>query len=490
WFPKLEGTGGYTYRKNSTNASQFVFSGPSGDGFQVFSLGFDSSWELDLFGRVHKTIEAACASLCAEREAFRDVLVTLQGDVATNYIQYRVLQRRIGIAENNLAAQRQTWQYVERRLQAGIAGPLEEAQARSNVFATEAEIPALQEQMQVVLNRLAVLLGTAPNAELRAIVDEGPVPTAASAIVAGIPADLVRRRPDVRRAEYEAIRACAEVGIATAELYPQFTLNGTVSVDSRSVDSLFTTPSLAFNVGPSLRWNLFSFGRVRNTIEMRRSQWEASRHAYRQAALRAVEEVENGLVGYAREQERAEALRLAAAAAREAAELSRAEYESGLVNFQSVLDSERQRLISERDLAQSEGNVQLHLVRVYKAMGGGWQCPCGEAADEEVQLAEEGGETPLMADVASPTRGASTPSPTTPPQIVADGGTMVIPAVHGSATDLIAEGSARRSHAFSAPASAAPLLAPPSLANQAAAASPAGSILADKSAAPRSAVRR
>ncbi len=391
-YPQVEGDGSYSFRQTSRNASEFV---PlSTQGFDLFGLGFDSTWEIDLFGKLRRAVEASYADLRAENFALRDIKVILLADIATSYTQIRILQKRIAIAEKNLAIQKATRDTVQERLDAGLARPLDLAQATSNVHITAASIPPLREALQVSFNQLSVLVGGVPSREFIEEIGVGPIPIYRGILGVGLPGELLRRRPDIRQAEQEVAAASARIGVATADLYPRFTITGDVSVDSRKLSSLFTSESLAYNVGPSFRWNILTFGRVRSNIDVQQARHRQTIVAYRQRILLAVQEVENGLVGFRQERERFREVDRAFHAIEETVRLSRSEWASGLTSFLSVFDAERNLLVSEEQLALSEGTVILNVIRTYKALGGGWDANCCleiQSAQEEISTPE--GET-------------------------------------------------------------------------------------------------
>lgn len=372
-FPQADGTGSFDYRRISTNANPFITRPRGRGGFERFSTGFDAAWEIDLFGKIRRAVEAADADFGVRVEDYRDVFVTLVADVASNYVTLRLLQERLRIARANLAAQQQTLEMVRQRQAAGLVGQLDVAQAESNVHTTASNIPLLQQDRQVTLNRLSILLARSPDQELAAWIGDGPLPADPGVLGLGVPADLIRRRPDIRRAEREVAAASARIGVAAADRYPQFTLRGTITVDSRNVSSLFEMASLAHNVGPAFRWDLLNFGRVLNNVRLQRARYHEAVVNYQNVVLLAVEEVENGLVAYRRALDRAESLRHAARAASTATRLSTTQYERGLITFQTLLDSQRQRLQSEESLAIARGTARLSLIRTFKAAGGGWQ---------------------------------------------------------------------------------------------------------------------
>lgn len=347
----------------------------------AFSTGFDATWEIDIFGKIRRSLEAADADIGVQEEDYRDILVTLFGDVARNYVTIRVLQERLEIARANLASQKQTLKIVRRRHQAGLVGRLDLAQAESNVHTTASTIPPLREDLQIALNRISILLGETPVPDLEVSLGDASLPIKPDLLALGVPADLIRRRPDLRRAEREVAASSARIGVAVADLYPQFTLTGTISVDSRNVSSLFEPASLAHGVGPGFRWDVLNFGRVLNNIRLQEARYQEAVVNYQQTVLLAVEEVENSLVSYHRSVERVTTLVQATRAAREVVQLSRTQYDRGLIAFQTLLDAERQQLRNEERLAIARGAVLTSLIRAFKALGGGWKTPPPAAAD-------------------------------------------------------------------------------------------------------------
>ncbi len=382
WFPQFDAIGQESFRDISENASPFVSSAPRRGGFNFYSLGFDSTWEIDLFGKIARTVEASSAEFWAERDAFRDVQITLLADVASNYVVTRVLQQRLEIARRNLKLQENTLELVRRRGESGLAGQLDQAQAQTTVSSTAATIPTLLQQQIEATNRLAVLLGRVPSREVARRVGEGSLPEARDVLGVGVPADLLRRRPDIRRAAAEVAAATARIGVITAEKYPVATIRGTISVDSRLLATLFTDASLAHSIGPSIRWNVLNFGRLNNAIAAQRAACQASCVRYEQTVLVAVEEVENGLAAFHNEQLRVAELARGVEAAKLAVRVSAVRYERGLASFQRVVDTQRQLLTLEDQYATSRGTVLLNLIRVYKALGGGWTPPGSTRASD------------------------------------------------------------------------------------------------------------
>jgi len=338
------------------------------------SLGFDASWELDLFGSVRRSVEAAEADLQASQENLRDVLVTLFAEIARNYVEVRTYQTRLTVAEESLEAQQETYNIARWLLQAGMAEQLDLEQAAYSLESTKSQLPSLRTGLEEAKNRLAVLVGEQPGAVHQELEQRGPIPVAPLQLAVGVPADLLRRRPDLRRAERELAAQTARVGVATADLYPKFSLSGSIGLETVSSKGLFSggTQTYAMNLGPSFSWPIFNRGAIRQNIEVQNALQEQTLIQYESAVLNALEEVENALKAFAEEQNRKQALDQAASAARRAVELAQSKYRAGLIGFGDVLDAQRSLLSFRDNLAQSEGTVTTSLIALYKALGGGW----------------------------------------------------------------------------------------------------------------------
>ena len=337
-----------------------------------YQAGFDAGWELDIFGGVRRAIEAADADLQAAMETRRDVLVTLTAEVARNYIDLRAFQERIVIARQNLATQKHSAELTRLRFQAGFVGALDVASADAQVATTTAQIPLLEASAQQSIYSLSVLLGRDPAALVRELSPVADIPLTSPSIPLGVPSDLLRRRPDIRRAEAEIHAATARIGEATADLFPRFTLSGSVGVRASDFSSWFDWASRIWSVGPSASWNLFSMGRTRSNIEQQRALQEQSLITYQQTILGALQEVENALIASAKEAEHRRALREAVGANRKAVDLATTLYTQGNTDFLNVLNAQRSLYLSEDALIQSTGKVSTNLVAVFKALGGGW----------------------------------------------------------------------------------------------------------------------
>jgi multidrug efflux system outer membrane protein len=379
-WPTVDVAGSYSRNRSSQNAVGSRFQGAvaapsSGAELEqnLFRTGFDAGWEIDVFGGARRRIEAAEANLGASVEDRRAVLVTLLGDVAKNYIDVRGFQRRLSVAQENLAAQQETLRLTRIRFDAGLAADLEVAQAEVLASTTAAQIPELQSALKHAMYRLDVLLGEQPGRLADEIAKEAPIPALPPEARVGLPAELLRRRPDIRRAERQLAAATAEVGAATADLYPKFSLIGAFGLQSISASDWFSGPSRFWSIGPTIRWPVFDAGKIRANIEIRSAQQEQALRLYEKSVLTSLEEVENALVAYGNEQVRYRSLLAAASSSRRAVSMSNDLYLQGLVPFFSVLIDQRVLYLVESDLAQSEAALASNLVALYKALGGGWE---------------------------------------------------------------------------------------------------------------------
>ncbi|MCB2192399.1 MAG: efflux transporter outer membrane subunit [Deltaproteobacteria bacterium] len=348
-------------------------SGDTGTIDQWYSAGFDAGWEIDVFGGVRRSIEAAQAQLEASQANLHDVLISLTAEVALNYVELRTYQNRLQTAQANLKSQEKTYGFIRSRHEAGLINRLALEQARYNLENTRSKIPDLKSGVEASLNRLAVLLGQAPGKLSARLAAPAPVPVPPPSVAVGVPAETLRRRPDIRRAERQLAAETAKVGVAEADLYPKFRLFGSIGLEAvNSGELLNLSTSGAWSILPSMTWNVFDAGAIRNRIAAQSAVQEEYLLAYEAAVLAALEEVENNLTGYAQEQLRRQSLLQAVDAAKEAEVLSQDLYVAGLINFDSVLDAQRSLLTFEDQLAISEGVVTARLIALYKALGGGW----------------------------------------------------------------------------------------------------------------------
>lgn len=340
-----------------------------------FDAGFNLAWELDFWGRFRRAIESASANLDASAHDYDDVLVTLLSDVATNYVIMRTTQERIRYAEENVKLQEKTWRIAEARIKVDKDGELNVDQARTLLYQTKAVIPDLEITLRQSQNRLCLLLGIPPE-DLRDRLGAAKIPTAPPEVALGIPADLLRRRPDVRRAERVAAAQSARIGIAEADFYPHISINGTFAVSAQHFKDLFKGTAMNGAVGPSFHWDVLNYGRILSNVRLQDARFKELVTAYQNQVLIAQLEVENGLATYLKAQQRSQLQGESAKFAEKAEKVVRARFEIGLENFTRVTQLQ-QLLVQEQDLhIQAQGQIALGLIQVYKALGGGWQIRC------------------------------------------------------------------------------------------------------------------
>lgn len=367
-FPTLDAAASATKYRSSENSG-------TGDESKLYAVGFDAGWELDVFGGVRRSVEAAQANLEAVHEDLHDVLVSLLAEVALNYIEVRTYQTRLAVTEANIKAQEETYELNRSRYKAGIIDELAVQQSLYNLEHTRSLIPNLQIGLEATKNRLAVLLGEKPGSIHQELAERKPIPVLPVTVAVGVPAETLRQRPDIRRAERNLAAQTARIGVATADLYPKFRLSGSIGLESISAGDLLTSASRTWSIGPGVSWNIFDAGAIRRNIEARSALQEQALIQYQAVVLSALEEVENVLTAYAKEQLRRESLIAAAAAAQMSYDLARDQYNAGLVDFSNVLSAQLSLQYLQDELAQSDGAATSNLVRLYKALGGGWINP-------------------------------------------------------------------------------------------------------------------
>ncbi|HVU23428.1 MAG TPA: efflux transporter outer membrane subunit [Opitutus sp.] len=377
--------GGRAYPQIGASAAKMEFrrTGPLNTVFPgsypTFQTGFDASWEIDLWGGTRRAVESAGAALQATQEAARGVRVALAAEVGRAYVELRATQRRLAIARTNLALQQRTLALTHERLHAGVASRLDALRAEALVANTEALVPQLEDGVVRETHLLAVLIGEEPDALAGELAAPEPIPTAPAQVALGLPAELLRRRPDIRAAERRLAAATARIGATKAQLYPHLGLSGTIGfVSTRSAD-LFDYSNRYFSLGPGLHWNLFDAGRVRAQVDAAAARAEGAYAAYRKTVLGALADVENALGAYQAEERRQHALAAAAGAARGAVATATELYRQGVTDFLSVLDAERSLAAAEDAIAQSDRAVSTDLIALYKSLGGGWRAT-GEAS--------------------------------------------------------------------------------------------------------------
>jgi NodT family efflux transporter outer membrane factor (OMF) lipoprotein len=341
--------------------------------YDIFQGGFDASWEIDLWGGVARSVEAATANTEAAAEARRGVLITTTAEVVRVYIRLRGIQTQLQIARDNLRSAQRSQQLTQARAAGGITTDLDVANASAQVRRTAAEIPFLLQREAALINALSFLLGQPPNALRAELETTKPIPPVPPKVPVGVPSDLVRRRPDLRQAEAELHVATAQIGVAEADFYPSVRLSGSMGLQALQIGQLFNLNARQFAVGPSITIPLFEGGRLRATLELRESQQQSAALTFQRVLLQAWHEVDDSLTAYQAEQARRDQLVLAVIDSKRAVGLAQSRYEQGVADFLSVLDSERISLSTQQQLALSTTNVSENLVALYKALGGGWE---------------------------------------------------------------------------------------------------------------------
>jgi NodT family efflux transporter outer membrane factor (OMF) lipoprotein len=372
-FPQQQNAFG-SYQREATSRNSGGFS-PSNQFFDQWNGGFNLSWELDFWGRFRRAVAAADYNLNASVASYDDVLVTLLGDTATNYVQVRTVQERIRLLKRNVELQRWVLDLLQKRLAGGFhANRLDVDQAISNLEQTEAAIPELEIAQRQAENRICILLGIPP-VDLQNLLGEDRIPASPPEVAIGMPAELLRRRPDIRRAEYLAAQQAEMIGISTAELYPAFSINGTLGYQARNFPDLFASKSLNSSVGPAFQWNILNYGRILNDIRFQDARFQELAVAYQQTVLQAAEEVENGLVVFLKAQRREKHLAASADAATDAVRTILRLYQAGRAeaDFNRYALIEQNRVQQQDLLAQSRGEIAQGLIQIYRAMGGGWE---------------------------------------------------------------------------------------------------------------------
>ncbi|QOV88506.1 efflux transporter outer membrane subunit [Humisphaera borealis] len=337
-----------------------------------YQLGFDATWEIDVFGGQRRTVEAADARVFSSSADLMDVRISLVAEVAVNYLNLRTSQQRLAISRKNLELQQRSLDLTKRQVAAGFAARLDLAQAEAQIANTQAQIPGLRQSAQQSVLELALLLGKDSSALLAMVDKVEPIPTTPPVVPTGLPAELLRRRPDIRRAEGALWAATANIGVATADLYPRFNLVGSIGTADSKMKGLFNWSNSLWSIGPTISWNVFDAGRIRANIALAEAQNDEAKAFYYQSILIAVRDVESALTAYDFEQERRQRLQASVDANRRAYDLANQLYAQGQVEFVNVLTAQQALLNSEDASAQSEAAVAKNLVALYKALGGGW----------------------------------------------------------------------------------------------------------------------
>ena len=383
--PQFSEGGGYTYGRSSNLKSDY----------EDYNLSTSMSWEIDLFGRLQRANEVAAANLEEYRELYRDTYVLVCANIASLYGNARSVQEQIRISEENIEIQHQTLSITKTKNELGSASKLDESQALGVCRGTESSVKQLQTQYQTILNQISILVGRPPGYVDEMMRSPAPIPSVPEQIMVGIPAELLRRRPDIRAAEQRVIAQNARVGVAIGDLYPVFSLNGSFGLDAGSFSNMFDGDAIDAGIGPSFRWNILNFGKYRFNVEAQRITLQETISSYRKAVLEAAQEVDDALVTYVNERDRLSSLSEAVDAYTDAYELSNERYKSGQIDFQRLLDSQAGKLSYELQYVQCRASMFDSVVSLYKALGGDWMGSTGTAG------AQAGEYLPTAQSVAS-----------------------------------------------------------------------------------------
>ena len=353
--------------QNTTNGGRF-----QSDEEDEYRLGANASWELDFFGRVRRSVEAASADLDAAEASVEDARVLIAADVAQRYVSLRGAQQQLDVNRRAITVREQTLDLSKALLKSGLAAEFDVAQAEAELALRKSSTPTFEAQIRQNAHALAVLCGKSPAELLSLAQTTGPIPVPPASLALGAPADLLMRRPDLRRAERQLAAATARIGIATADLYPRFSLLGSFAMQAANPGDLYDLDSRTYSFGPSMSWSVFSNGRVRANIDAADARTTQSLIQYEKAVLVAIREAEDALVGLSSERTRLDALQAAVKANERAVELAESLFKTGLSALTPVLDNQRRLYDAEDQAAQSRTAVAISAVSVYKALGGGW----------------------------------------------------------------------------------------------------------------------
>ncbi|MFC2149475.1 efflux transporter outer membrane subunit [Candidatus Auribacterota bacterium] len=378
WFPQTQqGQGSFARQSLSAYNTQGLTS-PTHN-FSQAAIGGLASWELDFWGKFSRTIEASNDSLMASAADYDNTLVTLIADVANTYITIRTLEKRLRIAHENVTVQKEGLKIAQARFQGGTTSDRDVEQAKTILASTQADIPTLEIDITQAKNLLCVLLGMPPS-DLSGLLgsDTIDIPEPEGQVAVGIPADLLRRRPDIRNAEYKAAAQCARIGIAKSELFPAFSLNGSISWEACNmatfpISNMWDYRAFGGSMGPSFKWNILNYGRIINNVRAQDALFQETILQYQDNVLQAQREVENALTGFVNSQRRTKFLERAVAAAKRSTELAMIQYRQGITDFTTVLTAQQEMLLQQNSHAVSQGSISMYLISIYRSLGGGWE---------------------------------------------------------------------------------------------------------------------
>lgn len=360
---------------------------PTETDFDYWQAGFDVGWELDFWGKFRRGVESANADLGASIANYDDVLVSLVAEVAATYVLIRTFEERLNVARNNVRIQERSFQITDVRFRKGLVTELDVQQAKANLRNTQALIPQLQARLRQSQNALSVLLGMPPREIQDVLGGARPIPTAPPDVAVGMPAELLRRRPDIRRAEREVAAQSARIGLAKSDLYPQITLAGSFNLAAQDAADVFMGNSFSGFGGPAFVWPLLNYGRIINNVRVQDARFQQLAVQYQNTVLRAAQEVEDALVAFLQAQEEVRFLADSVEASKRSVDLSLIQYREGLIDFSRVLQSQELLVRQQERLAETTGAIARNLIAVYKALGGGWEIRRGqEFVPEEVRV--------------------------------------------------------------------------------------------------------
>lgn len=358
------------------------FNSATEDSFSQAGVGFDAAWEMDFWGRFRRGVESASANLGASIADYDNALVLLTSEVARTYVVLRTLEERLTIANDNTITQQRSYKIADVRFRNGAVSELDPSQALSLLKSTQSTVPLLESQIRQTKNALSILLGMPPNDLQDILVGLGKIPQTPDALNIGIPADLLRRRPDIRLAELQAASQSALIGVARSDLYPRFALIGSIGLltsDTNQSDlgDLFSTDSVGYNFGPSASWQILNYGRLKNQVRVQDARLEGLIVNYQNTVLQAAREVEDGISGYLGSRDQSDFLGDSVKAAERSVDLALIQYREGSVDYQRVLDTQQTLLNVQDRYTAVRGDVVAELISVYKALGGGWEIRAG-----------------------------------------------------------------------------------------------------------------
>jgi NodT family efflux transporter outer membrane factor (OMF) lipoprotein len=372
YLPTLDAQGSVTRQESRPSALD-----PGGTTDTYYAAGMVAGWELDLFGRIRRSVQASAADYQASREERTNVMISMYSQLASTYVDIRTLQTRLHTAQANIRSQKEILSLTKSRYKHGLATGLDVAQAEMILANTRAAIPPLRIELQQSMNAMDVLLGSQPGTARQFLDAQGSIPLPPESVGTGVPVDILRQRPDIRRAERELAAQTARIGMAEAQLYPRLSLTGSFDYTAADLDDLFTSTARAFLFGPTLSWNIFNAGKTRARIEMEEARAEQALLAYRLTVLQALSEVESAMTGYREQKKRLDSLHNAVLATRKSLHMAEKLYKDGLADFQNVLDAQRSLYSAEDQMDTAKGNAALFMITLYKALGGGWNPETG-----------------------------------------------------------------------------------------------------------------